>query len=247
MEKVSVIMPAYNAAASIEQSILGVVNQRYHDYHLYVIDDASTDNTAEIVKPYIHSRLTYIRNPQNQGVAETRNIGIEAAGGDYLAFCDSDDVWHENKLARQVGILQSGRYDVVCSHYYTFENDPRQVKNYRGGEEIIGYQDMLKSNWIGNLTGIYNQRRTGKVYQKKVGHEDYVMWLAILQNARNSLAYCIPEPLAFYRISGQSLSGNKLQAADWQWRIYRDDLGLSYQKSCYFLFNYLFNAVMKRQ
>lgn len=246
MERVSIIMPTYNAAASIEQSIFGVLNQRYNDYHLYVIDDASTDNTAEIVKPYIHSRLTYIRNRQNQGVAESRNIGIERSKGDYLAFCDSDDVWHKNKLARQVGILQSGRYDVVCSHYYTFEEDPGRVKGYRGGEELIGYQDMLKSNWIGNLTGIYNQRRTGKVYQKKIGHEDYVMWLAILQNARNGLAYCIPEALAFYRLSAQSLSGNKLRAADWQWNIYRNYLGLSYQRSSRLFFSYLLNAMRKR-
>ncbi|HEI8866028.1 glycosyltransferase family 2 protein [Serratia sp. AKBS12] len=247
MEKVSIIMPAYNAAASINASILGVLNQRFDDYHLYVIDDASTDNTAEMVKPYIHDRLTYIRNRQNYGVAETRNIGIEAARGDYLAFCDSDDVWHGSKLARQVEILQSERYDVVCSHYYTFENDPQCVKNYRGAEEIIGYQDMLKSNWIGNLTGIYNQRRTGKVYQQNLGHEDYLMWLAILRKARNSLAYCIPEPLAFYRLSSQSLSGNKIRAADWQWKIYRHHLGLSYQKSCLLFFAYLFNAAMKRQ
>jgi len=117
MEKVSVIMPAYNAAGFIKESILGVLNQTYQDYHLYVIDDASTDNTADVVKPFIHDRLTYIRNNTNQGVAETRNIAIEAARGDYIAFCDSDDVWRENKLARQVGVLKTNRYDVVCSHY----------------------------------------------------------------------------------------------------------------------------------
>ena len=68
---------------------------------------------------------------------------------------------------------------------------------------------MLKSNWIGNLTGIYNQKRIGKVYQQKVGHEDYLMWLAVLQKARNGLAYCIPEPLACYRLSTHSLSATK--------------------------------------
>lgn len=247
MEKISVIMPAYNAAAYIEQSVLGVLNQRFTDYHLYVIDDASTDNTAQVLKPLIHDRLTYIRNEKNQGVAETRNIGIEAARGDYLAFCDSDDVWLPNKLSRQVSILQSGRYDVVCSHYYTFEKNLETIKNYRGAGELIRYQDMLKSNWIGNLTGMYNQRRIGKIYQQKVGHEDYLMWLAVLQKARNSLAYCIPEPLAFYRLSTTSLSGNKIQAADWQWQIYRQHLGLSYQKSCLLFAAYLLNAVMKRQ
>ncbi|HDJ1440149.1 TPA: glycosyltransferase family 2 protein [Serratia rubidaea] len=247
MEKVSVIMPAYNAAASIKASILGVLNQSFSDFQLYVIDDASSDETAEIVASLRHDRVTYVRNARNQGVAATRNIGIEMARGDYLAFCDSDDVWLSNKLARQVEILQSGRYDVVCSHYYTFEQDLHQVKNYRGAAEIIDYAAMLRSNRIGNLTGIYNQRRTGKVYQQAVGHEDYLMWLAVLERAYNGLAYCVPEPLAFYRLSNHSLSGNKLQAADWQWKIYRQYLGLSYQKSCYLFFTYLLNAAMKRQ
>ncbi len=143
--------------------------------------------------------------------------------------------------------MQTRRYDVVCSHYYTFEDDLKLIKNTRGAEELIGYQDMLKSNWIGNLTGIYNQKRIGKVYQQKVGHEDYLMWLAVLQKARNGLAYCIPEPLACYRLSTHSLSGNKIRAADWQWRIYRQHLGLSYQKSCYLFATYLFNAVVKRK
>lgn len=71
------------------------------------------------------------------------------------------------------------------------------------------------------------------------------MWLAVLQKARNGLAYCIPEPLACYRLSTHSLSGNKIRAADWQWRIYRQHLGLSYQKSCYLFATYLFNAVVK--
>ncbi|ATA22592.1 glycosyl transferase family 2 [Gibbsiella quercinecans] len=247
MESVSVIMPVYNAASFIKQSILGVLAQTYQDYHLYVIDDASTDNTAEVIKPFIHDRLTYIRNDTNQGVAETRNIAIEAARGGYIAFCDSDDIWHKNKLARQVGILQTGRYDVVCSHYCTFEQDPQQIKHYRGGQEIIAYRDMLKSNWIGNLTGIYNRHRTGKVFQRKVGHEDYVMWLSVMEKARNRQAYCVPEPLAFYRLSAQSLSGNKIKAADWQWQIYRRHLGFSYQKSCYLFCSYLYNAAMKRQ
>ncbi|KAA8997044.1 glycosyltransferase family 2 protein [Affinibrenneria salicis] len=240
-------MPAYNAAKTIRQSILGVLNQSWQDYHLYVVDDASTDDTARVVRPFISDRLTYLRNRSNQGVAETRNVALEAARGDYIAFCDSDDIWYGHKLARQVSILDSGRYDVVCSHYHTFEQDPEQVRNYRGGAEIIAYDDMLKSNWIGNLTGIYNQRRTGKVYQRRVGHEDYVMWLSVLAQARNRQAYCVPEALALYRLSPQSVSGNKIRAADWQWRIYRRYLGLSWQMSCYMFSAYLYNAVMKRQ
>ncbi len=113
MEKISVIMPAYNAANSIKESILGVLNQRFTDYHLYVIDDASTDDTAEVVRPFIHDRLTYIRNEHNRGVAETRNIGIEAA-----TISPSATVMtygSPTSCRARASILQTRRYDVVCS------------------------------------------------------------------------------------------------------------------------------------
>ena len=246
MEKISVIMPAYNAANSIKESILGVLNQRFTDYHLYVIDDASTDDTAEVVRPFIHDRLTYIRNEHNVAwrkratSALRRRKATISPSATVMTYgsptsCRAGEHFANPPLRRGVFPLLHLR------------RRPEVDQNTRGADELIGYQDMLKSNWIGNLTGIYNQKRIGKVYQQKVGHEDYLMWLAVLQKARNGLAYCIPEPLACYRLSTHSLSGNKIRAADWQWRIYRQHLGLSYQKSCYLFATYLFNAVVKRK
>lgn len=240
-------MPAYNSEKSIASSILSIFEQSFTNYHLYVVDDGSTDNTVNAIKPFLRTnKLTYIRNESNLGVSVARNVGIEASQGNYIAFCDSDDLWLPNKLEHQVNILDSGRYDVVCSNYYTFTDTPSLTGKIRRANEIINYDDMLNSNWIGNSTGIYNQNKIGKIHQKNIGHEDYLMWLSILEKARNHSAYCIPEPLALYRIAEESLSGNKIKAAHWQWEIYRERLHFPFNKSCILLFRYFINAVIKR-
>ena len=104
---------------------------------------------------------------------------------------------------------------------------------------------MLKSNWIGNLTGIYNAYVLGKVFQQEIGHEDYVMWLKLIEKSR--VAYIIQEPLAYYRIRSSSLSSNKMKACLWQWRIYRKMLHFNiFRTSCYMFF-YIIAALNKRR
>ncbi|MBI6312248.1 glycosyltransferase, partial [Proteus mirabilis] len=186
--------------------------------------------------------IIYIKNKKNIGASLSRNIGIKLSKGKFIAFLDSDDLWLPNKLEEQYKKLVNG-WDVVCSNYTTF-NEKNEIK-YRTSPKIINYSDMLLSNFIGNLTGTYNKDIIGKVYQKNKGHEDYIMWLDILKKSKK--AYCIQKPLAKYRISEKSLSGNKLKAIQWQWSIYRSELNLSFIKSSYYFINYIYNALKKRK
>ncbi|MCS3601278.1 glycosyltransferase involved in cell wall biosynthesis [Buttiauxella sp. BIGb0471] len=244
-ERVSIIMPAYNSAAYISDSILSVIKQEFQDWHLYIIDDASTDDTSKIVASISDSdsRITYLCQLNNRGVATARNIGIEKCTGQYIAFLDSDDIWEPSKLKSQVSYLDQG-YDVVCSHYALFINDPDNIIDVRTGPFRIDYSRMLRGNCIGNLTGIYNRRNLGKVIQKKCGHEDYLMWLELL--SCSGYAICVQQVLARYRVSSNSLSANKLKAASWQWSIYRNHLKFNFIKSAYYLSCYGLNAVLKR-
>ncbi|MCZ8630996.1 glycosyltransferase family 2 protein [Escherichia albertii] len=242
-EIVSIIMPAYNAEATIRSSIDSVIGQTFSDFKLYIINDASTDRTEKIVKEYEDSRIIYIKNEYNIGVAESRNKGIEICNGKYIAFIDSDDLWESNKLELQCAYLNSGM-DIVCSNYVTFSENPMCVKSKRVSPQYITYNDMLKSNFIGNLTGVYNSSKLGKVYQKKVGHEDYVMWLELIN--RTNYCYCIQDYLAKYRESNKSLSGNKFRAILWQWMVYRKELGMGLINAIYYFSNYIYNGVLKR-
>ncbi|MFJ5358495.1 glycosyltransferase family 2 protein [Pectobacterium sp. CHL-2024] len=246
MEEIfSIIMPVYNAGMTLNDSVQSVLKQSFGDFRLYIVDDCSTDNTKDIISSYFDSRIICMKTERNSGVAEARNKAIEIANGKYIAFIDSDDIWREDKLEKQYCYFNKN-YDVVCSNYETFFSSvDLDLGVSRVSPEKITYKDMLKSNFIGNLTGAYNTEKLGKFYQKKIGHEDYVMWLNIMQ--KSQFAYCIQENLAYYRVSPTSLSGNKFRSMLWQWNVYRNEINLSLIASCYFFLCYVFYALQKRK
>ncbi|EBG9871346.1 glycosyltransferase family 2 protein, partial [Salmonella enterica] len=99
-EIVSVIMPVYNGSHTIVDSIESVLNQTYKDIKLYVIDDCSTDDTAKLLTVnYANNKnVKIIISSKNKGVAASRNLGIKESKGKYIAFCDADDLWENNKI-----------------------------------------------------------------------------------------------------------------------------------------------------
>lgn len=100
---VSIIMPSYNTAEYIAESIQSVLSQSYTDWELIVVDDCSTDNTDEVVKPYLtDGRIKYIKNDANSGAAVSRNRALREAKGKWIAFLDSDDIWMPYKLEKQI-------------------------------------------------------------------------------------------------------------------------------------------------
>lgn len=239
----SVIMPAYNAEKTIRDSIISVLEQTHTNFELLIINDNSSDETLNIIKSFSDNRIKVITNEKNLGVAESRNKGIKLSSGRYIAFLDSDDLWFPVKLEKQFKVFLEG-YKIVCSAYITIDNDFFSNQSVFFKENLT-YSDMLYSNFIGNLTGVYDSLHLKKVYQKKIGHEDYIMWLELMKIA--DCAFCIKEPLAAYRISNKSLSSNKLKAMKWQWNIYRKELNLNFMRSAYYFSYYIFNAFKKRK
>ena len=102
---VSVIIPAYNRSRFLEKAVESVLDQRFSDYELIIVDDGSTDDTASVVKKYGNS-IRYIRQ-ENRGPSAARNRGIEASRGNLVAFLDSDDWWHRDKLSVQTAAMNS--------------------------------------------------------------------------------------------------------------------------------------------
>jgi len=103
---VSIIIPTYNRAHLVGRAIRSVLNQTYQDFEIIVVDDASIDNTEEVVKSFEDNRIRYIRHEKNKGAAAARNTGIKAARGEFIAFQDSDDEWLPEKLEKQMDIFQ---------------------------------------------------------------------------------------------------------------------------------------------
>jgi len=102
MPKISVISPTYNRAHLITRAVHSVLNQTYQDFEYIVVDDASTDNTEEVIKGFKDERIKYIKHEKNRGPSAARNTGIKAAKGEYIGFLDSDDEWLPEQAEKQV-------------------------------------------------------------------------------------------------------------------------------------------------
>lgn len=241
---VSIITPSYNSELFIDETIKSVLDQIHINWEMIIVDDCSTDNSRDIIEKYIQldSRIKLIKNNPNLGVAQSRNRAIEEAQGDYIALLDSDDIWLPNKLEKQLELMQKENVLMSFSAYNTINEDGEEIGFFPINEKVT-YSDMLKTSSIGTLTTIYNAKKLGKLYFDEIGHEDYVYKLNILKQI--DYAQGIKEPLAKYRIVQSSLSRNKIKAALWQWKIYRDIEKIPLFKSIYYFINYTYNGLIK--
>lgn len=153
---VSIITPAYNCAQYIVDAIESVLAQSFDNWEMWIVDDCSTDDTADIVNRYASDpRINLMQNEANLGGAGARNRGIEAATGRYIAFLDSDDVWAVDKLERQLAAMQEsdvalsfGDYEIMDEGGVVYE----QIK----APARVSLSHMLKHNYIACLTAMYD-------------------------------------------------------------------------------------------
>jgi len=244
--KVSIITPSYNSEKYIAETIQSALDQTYQEWEMIIVDDVSTDNSLQIIEKYAKKdrRIKLIRLKQNMGPASARNRAIEEAKGRYIAFLDSDDTWFPQKLKKQLAFMKKYNLVLTYSAYETMDETSKYI-NTRNIQEVITYKDMLKSNHIGNLTGIYDRNYFAKVYMKNHGHEDYILWLELLKQLESTKG--LSEPLAKYRIVEKSISSNKSQVLSWQWYIYRNIEKLSFFQSTYYMIWYIYYAIKKRR
>lgn len=243
---VSVIMPAYNAAPYIEQAIRSVMGQTHTDWELLVIDDGSADDTCAIVERLAaeDGRIRLLRNERNSGVAVTRNRGLDLSAGAYVAFLDSDDVWHPEKLAVQICTAQRERAALVYTSYAIVDAHGRPCKKPYTVPARIDLKGLLKENVIGCSTVLLSAAAVGDYrFVTDFFHEDYCLWLDILRDGHTA-AGCT-EVLTDWRLILNSRSFNKKKASRNRWRIYRRHLGFSALKSARYFAAYAWHGMMK--
>ena len=238
---VSIITPMFNSEAFISETIDSVINQTYKNWELILIDDDSTDKTLEIVQEFIkiYPNIKLLRNETNQGAAISRNKGIDFSKGDYIAFLDADDLWKPEKLEIQIAFMQTKNCD-VCYSSYELINEKGGILNKKvKALPQLSYNKLLKSNYIGNLTGVYNAKALGKIKTSDLRkRQDWLLWLAaIKKSGKNALS--IQESLSYYRVRDNSMSSNKLNLIKYNYLVYKKGLGFSTIKSMYCMLVFL--------
>jgi glycosyltransferase involved in cell wall biosynthesis len=221
---VSILMPAHNVAPWVGAAIASVQAQRFREWELILVNDASTDGTATCARVAAlgDPRLRLIDNPRRLGAAQARNRALDAARGRYIAFLDADDTWHPDKLHQQIPFMQA---QGAALSYTGFWRQTGSRRHHVRVPRTVTRDALLRGNVIGCLTAVYDTARLGKVPMPDLPmRHDFALWLDLL--ARSGLAHGLDLPLATHIRRAGSLSSDRLRAMAATWRVYRDHAGL---------------------
>ncbi len=210
---VSVVIGAYNAERWIAETIASVLGQTWRDFELIVVDDGSTDATAEIVK-HCGAPVRYLHQ-ENKGQPAARNTGIRAAQGRYVAFVDADDLWHPEKLARQMRLFEEDPLLAWCyTDAFLFASETGAIRGRAGQENALHEGDVLRPLLLGNFilspTPVVRREvfdAVGSFNEDPVvrNGEDWEMWLRI---AERYPVRVLRRPLAKVRLHDQRMSAS---------------------------------------
>ena len=222
---VSVIMPTYNCGKYIEQSIQSVIAQTVTDWEIQIVDDCSTDDTKEVLKPYLemYSNIHYHRLQKNSGPAVARTECIKRAAGKYIAFLDSDDLWAPQKLEKQIAFMKESGAGFSAAAYALMDENGNDLHMICVPPAKTDYRKCIRlSNPLGNLTVIYDQEILGKFEVPEIKkRNDFALWLQILK--KTEYCYGMEEVLGTYRLGRSgSVSSNKLAQIKYHWQLYHE-------------------------
>lgn len=247
---ISVILPTYNRAERVRQSIESVLKQSVKDIELIVVDDGSTDNTEDIVESIVDQRINYIKLNHNKGACAARNIGIEAAKGEYIAFQDSDENWYKNKLEIELKALKEKKADVV------FCKLNLSRKGYANEVIPLGYEEGFIKSYK-DVFGIATQTLLGKAEIFKANRFDthfqrfQDLEIVLRLSCLGYKIYCCDAALmdTYYETDMQTISGNprKLLNACIMLNKKYPKLYMSYYETCRKIAHLLFEQSFRNE
>ena len=242
---VSIITPTHNSARFIRETLDAILAQTHTNWELLITDDASTDDTCEIIAAYQEKddRIKLFKLKENAGAAVARNNSIRHATGRFIAFCDSDDLWTPDKLEKQISFMLDNGHAFTFAPYHIISEAGKNI-GFTPTRSRVSYNDILITCDIGCLTAVYDTEQLGKVYMPLIRkRQDYGLWLKILKQV--DYAYSHPEALGYYRYRPHSISSNKFKAIWYIWKVYRDVEKLPFFRSLYLVFVYSTYGIRK--
>lgn len=248
------VIPAYNAEKVIARTLESVQHQTYWAWNVIVVDDGSTDNTRKVVEGFSNSdgRIKLLTLERNHGApAGPRNRGVAAADGKWIAFLDSDDIWHPQKLELQMLAIARHGARYCCSAMRDFSNDT--------DIEYPVYSDPVATRWL----TFTKHRIKGRIPSSSVlveadlmqaflfeedstyrAVEDYHCWLRILGSGVKCLRLDVP--LLYYRISAEQISRSKIKMVKRMYNLHRNFEQTNPATAAFFTLTHVVGAVYFR-
>ena len=215
---VSIIVPSYDRFKLLKDTIYSILKQTYKIFEILIINDCSKDIDFKTYTKLegLDDRIKVYNLENNLGAAGlVRNYGIKKSNGSYIAFCDDDDLWMENKLEKQINILNETNYDMCSTNWYYITNNKKtttkvlpDINNYPTNITLDFLSGVYpKGNIIGTSTVLLKKNILKYEFSSKKYAEDYGLWLSILND--NKKIYLLNEPFAYYRMDGNNKQSNE--------------------------------------
>jgi glycosyltransferase involved in cell wall biosynthesis len=212
MPKVSILIPTHNRARLLRKAIVSVLEQSFQDFEIIVVDDASDDDTRDVVESLADGRIRYFRHAENRGEGASRNTGLVHSTGQYIAFIDDDDTWLPDKLTAQVRLLDACPSDVggIYTGYFRVDMENGETLATIQPEKRSNlYADLRSYNWVGTPSTVLLRRecfdRAGKFDEHLKFGPDYDMWIRISKFYQFEF---ISRPLVRYAVHPNRLSAD---------------------------------------
>lgn len=246
-ELVSIVIPVYNAEKFLERTIRSIIGQSFENWEILLVDDCSGDRSREIMQRYESHKIHCFYCEENAGPANARNVGLKHARGRYLAFVDSDDLWEQDKLKRQLAFMKKGGYAFTFTSYEFADENAKRNGCIAHAPAKVTYHDILKSSTIAPSTAMLDREQiSDELIRMPLGveREDAATWMQILKTG--ICAYGLDEVLTIYCRHEGAYSGNKFKAVLGKWQLYRHVEGFSVPKSLFYVWINTWAAVKRR-
>ncbi|WP_369411346.1 glycosyltransferase family 2 protein [Phycobacter azelaicus] len=240
---VSVIMPVFNAEKTLTRAVASVQAQDYPDWELVLIEDGSSDGSADLCADLAAAdpRIRVLRQSRNSGAAAARNAGLAQARGRYIAFLDADDEWLPEKLTSQLSFMEASGASFSYTGFWRQRGAQRRQVRVPAA---VDRAQLLKGNVIGCLTALYDRAHFGTVEMPDLRmRQDFALWLKLLE--QGGRAHGLDRPLAIHHVQPDSLSAPKGRAIRATWQMYRTHLGFSPARAGWYLSNHLLRRLLR--
>ena len=240
-------MPYYKKELYIEKSINSILNQSYQNFEIILINDDFDNKNIDFIKKIstLDPRIRLIHNDKNLGAGLSRNKAIKFSVGEYIAFCDCDDLWNKNKLELQLNFMKEFNLNFSFTTFEIIDENDKPIK-IRKAHNFINFKQLRNSCDIGLSTVILKKKNFDKdkyQFPNLKTKEDYVLWMKLAKD--RVIMKGLDRNLSSWRKNKNSLSSSTIQKLKDGYKVYRIHLGYSRLKSLFFLIVLSINFILK--